>query len=195
MAAKVKRPPAPAKLVPVERMPGGLWKLPVEQPKGVVEIELNIAGNYMNGIDFSVRSEPVRVTLPMTGPKFVHLDLKGRPILSDQPSSAEATPGKALLADSGSAAPAAAGQTTPPPPLVRPAAGDDVALDVAGPLIPWWFAGVLGGLNVLLGFSLWWLVKPEKSQIDLAGGIARLRSLAGIETVPEDESSAEATPA
>lgn len=195
VAAKVKHPPAPAKLVPVERMPGGLWKLAVEQPKGVVEIELNIAGNYMNEIDFSIRSEPVRVTLPMTGPKFVHLDMRGRPILSDQPGSAGPKPGLALAADSGSGPRTTPGQTTPPPPLVRPAASDDVALEGAGPLIPWWFAGVLGGLNLLLGFSLWWLVKPGKSEIDLAGGIARLRNLAGIETVPEDQVSAEATPA
>ena len=195
VAAKVKRPPAPAKLVPVQRMPGGLWKLGVDEPKGLVEIELDIAGKYLNGIDFSIRTEPIRVTLPIAGPKFVHLDVRGRSILADQPGFGSERSGNGDLADSGGGIHTVAGNPTPPAAFVHSDAGGNSAPEVAGPLIPWWFAGILGGFNLLLGFSVWWLLRPEKARIDLADGIARLRNLAGIESVPEDEVLAQAASA
>ena len=136
VTAKVKRPPAPSKLVSVQRMPGGLWKLGVDAPKGLVEIKFDIAGNYLNGRDYSIRTEPIRVTLPIAGPKFVHLDGRGRPILADQPGFRGERAGNGALADSGSGIQPVAGNPTPPAAFALSGVSGISAAEVSGALIP-----------------------------------------------------------
>lgn len=86
LTARVKRPPAPATLVPLQRMPGGLWKLP-QEPRGFLQIALDVLGNYLNKNRFSLKSNPIQLTLPVTEKQSVNFDAQGRPVLSSRPAA------------------------------------------------------------------------------------------------------------
>ncbi|MFW6094366.1 MAG: hypothetical protein ACODAC_10370, partial [Pseudomonadota bacterium] len=164
--ALVQRPPAPAQARALERLPAGLWKLPVDDADaGMLEVTLNMSGKYLNGRDVILESEPIRVTLPLTEAKRVRLDMRGRTILEP------AAPGSEPAAE-----PAA------PPPLEVPASRDPVsaAATATGPTLPLWLAAVAALVNVLLGAAVWYLGGSGRGGGE-PDSLARLRALLGRE--------------
>ncbi|HEX7035622.1 MAG TPA: vWA domain-containing protein, partial [Pseudomonadales bacterium] len=82
MAALVRRPPGPVTLVPVEKLPAGLWRADLPGSKGLLEVAFDLSGKYLNGREFRLKTNPVRVVLPVTEVQYVNLDLRGRPLLA-----------------------------------------------------------------------------------------------------------------
>ncbi|MEZ5560211.1 MAG: vWA domain-containing protein [Pseudomonadales bacterium] len=173
VAARLKHPPGAARVVPVQRLPGGLWKLVAEDARGLLEASLHIQGNYLNGKEFLVSTAPVRVTLPMTVTQHARFDLRGRALVDRV----------APDIDGGAAADAAAGSAggaVPPAPAVS-------AVQAAAPgtepeaTVPLWFAALLGVVNLLVGAMLWWLVRPVQPRLRLETSVARLRALAQLD--------------
>lgn len=160
LAALVKRPPAAAKLFPLQRSPGGLWKLALPETRGFLEISLDINGNYLNEKVYSVRSEPIRVTAPLAAPQYARLALDGKPVRDAPPPADAPAPARRPAA--------------PPAPVVaegaaqrRTGAGRSAAAGSASGAsadpeasFPVWFALAVALVNLALGASVWWLLGP-----------------------------------
>jgi hypothetical protein len=176
LAAMVKRPPAAARLVPVQRLPSGMWKLDVPGDRGMVEVTLDMQGRYLNDRPFELRTEPIRVILPVTDVQQVNLDLRGQPMLVAAPAQQ-------------SAATDTAGTRPAVPPGARSAgvarSGD--AEDAAGRL-PVWLALVVGALNLAMGLSVWWLLGTPRYSEERQQMLQRLRDLAGNPEAAAEES-------
>jgi hypothetical protein len=180
VAAVVKRPPAAAKLFPLQRMPTGLWKLALPGAKGLVEIALDIEGNYLNNREFSMRTSPIRVVLPVTKVRYANLDLQGRPLLVAAPLEGQTLVRRPLPEPA----------TPPPGTRAAPQPGDDAALARAG--LPGWFAAMVAGVNMVLLALLWWLLGTRRPAVDLARAVSRLRVLSGIDATCETPADSEA---
>lgn len=165
MAALVRRPPAPAKLIPVEKLAAGLWRADLPGGKGLVELTLDLSGKYLSGKDFQLKTEPIRVVLPVTAVQYVDLDLRGRPMLArDLPE------GQLPV-------------TAPPrPELPEPPAPATTAPQAQPELaVPLWFALLVGGANVALVLALWWVLGTRGQFPDLAARMDRLRKLGELQ--------------
>lgn len=171
LAAMVKRPPGAARMLPLERRPAGLWKLAVPGARGLAEVSLDLKGRYLSGRAFSLRTQPIRVVLPVTEMKAVNLGLDGRPRL--------VTP--APVTEAAGQPPAPRGAATPPPAARLP----DAALPPAEPVtvLPVWLAIVAALLNLGVGVTVWWLIGTPGYREEAQDMLAGLRRLAGI---PED---------
>lgn len=200
LSAMVKRPPGAARLFPLERRPAGLWKLTVPGARGVVEIELDIQGNYLNERPFVLRTQPIRVVLPVTAVQYVNLGLDGRPALVATPPGAPADAdwdrdplGLATASDAAPVAPAETAAAARPP-----SAGDMLVRDEAPPadqgleaVLPVWLAIAAALLNLLLGVSVWWLVGAARAGDSRDGTLANLRARLGVSD-PESDPQADA---
>lgn len=182
LAAMVKRPPAAARLFPMERNPAGMWKLAVPGDRGLVELTLDLRGQYLNGRSFELRTEPIRVILPVTEVSRVNLDLRGQPLLVAAP--AEAPVGGNQQPAGVPGGPHAA--VPPGAPRPEPAAATAQALS-----LPVWLAVLVGLMNLLMGASLWWLLGTPEQSAERRAMLDRLRELAGADdTGPEPSAAA-----
>ena len=168
VAAKVRRPPSPAKLLPADSMPTGLWKIKIPGLRGTVDISLDISGNLLNKKEISIKTEPISIAFPLREGLRFGLDLEGNQIHSAVDTQhGETTPG-------GPANPAVSGATPPAgaqlPEL--PAAEDDSELQ-----LPLWFVMVIACVNLLVIGALWWLLKPPGSPSTLPKAVAELVGL------------------
>jgi len=176
LAALVKRPPGAARMLPLERRPAGLWKLAVPGARGLAEVSLDLKGRYLSERAFSVRTQPIRVVLPVTETKVVNLGLDGRPRL--------VTP--APVADAAGQPPAARGSATPPAAAWLLESGPRTAEPET--VLPVWLAILAALLNLGVGVTLWWLVGAPGYREDAETMLAGLRRLAGIPEAGGDES-------
>lgn len=177
LAALVKRPPAAARLLPMERNPAGLWKLTVPGEKGLVELTLDVRGNYLSGRSFELRTEPIRVILPVTEVSRVNLDLRGQPLLVSAPADAGG-----ISQAAGNGAPAA----VPPSGRRLEAAGEPAQAYH----LPVWLAVAVGLVNLLMGGSLWWLFGTPKYAAERHAMLDRLRGFAGVDDTGAEPQSA-----
>ena len=155
-AGKIRIPPGKARLVPAEKQPGGLWRIPLEARNGVLEHSFSFAGNLLNKKGFYVKTKPQTIQLPLTrGPVVLRFDAAGRRLqdLSPQAQVAEAALQTAHAFEKAPEIPTDATSAPPVPVAAVP--------EVAPPrLIPLWFVGVISVLNLLLGGVIWWLFRP-----------------------------------
>lgn len=177
LAALIKRPPGAARPFVFERLPSGLWKLPVKGSRGLVEIALDIQGNYLSGNEFRMRSRPLKVTLPVTDVLQQHLDLQGRPVL--RPAAVVEVP----------AVPGA-----PPGPPAQPKVPAADAVPAAetedGLRFPVWLAVTAAFVNLGIGLSTWWLVGVRRPDPERLGALNRLRGLLGLEPRGDEDAGA-----
>lgn len=179
LAAMVKRPPAAARLLPMQRLPTGMWKLDVPGDRGMVEVTLDMRGRYLNDRPFELRTEPIRVVLPVAEVQQVNLDLGGQALLVAPPAHQDA-------AAHGAADAAGARPARPPGALSAGVAGTVSRQDTA-PRLPVWLAVVVGALNLTMGLSLWWLLRAPRYSEERQQMLERLRELA----VSREEAAAE----
>ncbi|MDZ7669805.1 MAG: vWA domain-containing protein [Gammaproteobacteria bacterium] len=170
LAGMVKRPPAAARLFPMERNPAGLWKLAVPGGRGLVELTLDLRGSYLNGREFELRTEPIRVILPVSEVSQVNLDLRGQPLLVAA-SEDRADDGNRQAAGFAGAPPAAAAPGASRP---GPAAAQAFSLPV-------WLALMVGLMNLVMGGSLWWLLGTPQYSAERHAMLDRLRELARVD--------------
>lgn len=174
IAALMTRPPGAMRLRPMERHPGGLWKLAVPGARGMVEFSLDISGNYINSKDFNLRTDPIRVVLPVTEPAEVNLDIDGQPLIVAAAPEAETT----------------GGEHPPAPVGARPQAS--AAEEAAGLRLPDWFVALAGLINLALGTALWWLVGEAAPRADWQEAVEALRVALGLAPAPDPEGAAAA---
>ncbi len=156
-AAKVRKPPHVGTIVPAQRMPAGLFEVPVQESEGVVELSFTISGNYLNKKGFFLKTRPQTLTLPLLEETAFSFDANGKllrrpnfaraaevlPEVQDNPSGlpADSPPGQEAATQSGASAPVQPQE----PPL---------------PLIPLWFVSLITLLNLAIGGLVWWFRKP-----------------------------------
>lgn len=173
LAALVTRPPAATRLIPFERQPAGLWKLVVPGARGLVEVALDLSGNYLNYREFDLRTDPIRVVLPVKEVQRVNLDMDGRRII------VAGTPGKRPAA---APLPPAPGASTLGAGARPPAVAGGPSADAGSELeLPGWFAVAAAILNLLLGVGVWWLVGDPERRAELEESTRQLRQRLGIE--------------
>ena len=154
--AKVRKPPQLAVLVPGQRMPGGVWQIPVGEQEGILEISFSISGNYLNGEGFFLKTNPAALTLPLPPGetqtfKFdasgTRLDSRALAVQKEDPEPV------AQFVAAVAAEPSAAEQT--PVPLA-----DQVREEAPVLSLPIWFVSAVSGLNFCLIAFLWWFLRP-----------------------------------
>ncbi len=187
IAAKVQRPPAPAKWVPAIKQPGGVWKLMLEEAAGGIELTLDVQGKYLSQKDFSFRSEAVNLTLPLAETQSFKLDETGRQIQAPAPELA-VEPDQQEVEPVAQAAPAAHSEQAASPeskPVIEPvqAAVELPQADIPPPQanlpppqailpppqasLPLWFVGLVSLLNLGVCAGLGWLLRPSAASRDL----------------------------
>ncbi len=183
LAALVKRPPGAARPFVLERLPSGLWKLPVKGGRGLVEITLDIRGKYLSGKEFVMHGSPFKVTLPVTDVLQQHLDLQGRPVLRLEAATV-AGPGVVPAAPPQPRAQPRSAAVAKPVPATE--AGDELRFPV-------WLAVMVALVNLAIGLSAWLLVGARRPGTDRLRALDRLRGLLGLE--PHGDEDAETPPA
>lgn len=154
----VRKPPHIASIVPASRMPGGLWKIPLGNPQGIIEVAFTVAGTYLNGKGVYVKTSVHAVTVPLEEGQEVVLRYDGNGKLLatpvpqmldfiDEPESNGNTPNYGL-------ATADALVDTQPPVTAEPQ-------PPSLPLLPLWFVALIAVLNLAIGGVIWWLNKPR----------------------------------
>ena len=168
VAAQLRRPPAPRRLVPAQKLPGGLWQIAVEGSEGIFEVALILKGNYLNNKSFSLKTKPITASLNGAARSY-SFGVQGRPVErppetvqgSSGRSDAEIADGQPSSADSTqSAAQSPAAAPEPQPEL----------------LLPYWFVGVIAGVNLLLVGGLWWLLARAALPHALSEALAARRA-------------------
>lgn len=185
IAAKIQRPPAPAKWVPAIKQPGGVWKLLLAETSGTMELTLDVQGKYLSQKDFSFRSEAIEMTLPLAATQSFKLDETGRQIQAPVPelvvepvepavqpiAQAALTPEPEPVVET-----ALAAVQPEPAAVVAPlqAEAEPLQADVAPPQVslPLWFVGLVSLLNLGVCAGLGWLLRPSAASRDL---LARLK--------------------
>lgn len=153
---KQRKPPALGKLIPGEKLPGGVWRLPITEDTDFVKISFALSGNYLNGEGFFLKTKPVSLQLPLqdgTRLRF-HFDAKGEQLKNapqDEPESFESLLESSPPDASATQAPAAE-------PVPEPAAE---AVPEPPASLPIWFVLVISLISVALGGAAWWFFKPD----------------------------------
>ena len=158
----VRKPPQITSLIPGERMPGGLWRIPLGFSGGIVEVAFSAAGNYLDGKGVFLKSKPHAVNLPLAlGEKLtLCFDAQGKLISlpvekpqavdsfrRDRPAVAEQLAGELATANAPGEVPIADVPSMPLEPQLPP--------------IPIWFVALITLLNFAIGGVIWWLNKPK----------------------------------
>ncbi len=144
VAAQVRQLPGAKRLMPAQAYPAGQWGIRLPGKRGKVEVGFNFLGNYLNQKDFSLKTSPVSIALPLQEETVYVFDEKGKAIPEPQP-----------LADVEEPPPA-------PTPVVVDAATvvEPTSPEVSAQMtLPIWFAGVVGGVNLLLLACLYFLLR------------------------------------
>lgn len=187
LAALVKRPPGAARMFPLERMPAGLWKLVVPGARGLAEVTLDLKGSYLNDRPFDLRTQPIRIVLPVPGVRHVDLGMDGRPALVTPAPVAEAEPRSAANRP---------GPATPPPaaPPALPATAEPAAPEAPDAVLPVWLAVMVAVVNLAIGLSVWWLIGAPRRDPEQDEMLNALRRAAGLpeEELPGDTAAEEA---
>ncbi len=144
VAAQVRQLPGAKRLMPAQAYPAGQWGVRLPGKRGKVEVGFNFIGNYLNQKDFSLKTSPVSIALPLQEEAVYVFDDKGKAIPEPEPVSEIEEPPPApapvvVVADA----------QAEPPPLEAP-------LEMTLPL---WFAGAVGGVNLLLLGCLYFLLR------------------------------------
>jgi len=164
VTAKVRQPPGLARVVPAQVMPGGLWKILVEGTRGIVDISLDISGNFLNKQNFLLKTEPVSFTFPMLERMRFNLDLNGNQVQMEP----DIQPMERQTSTSG---------TLESPPAPDLAGTGLVPLSETGLVLPWWFVLAVAVGNLLLVAGLWWMLKPSRAASTLPDAVADLVGL------------------
>ncbi|MEM7097005.1 MAG: vWA domain-containing protein [Pseudomonadota bacterium] len=178
VSAKVRKPPEVGTIVPGQKLPAGLFQIPISNHQGVVELTFTVGGNYLNGEGFFMKTRRQTVTLPLQGIETMRFTASGRRIDEPVPTVELAETQVQITQQAPGAAPSVVmnraidptqqplAELVPPPPS-----------EPGLPPIPLWFVGVISVLNIGVGLALWWMNGPGTLSYDL-----RLREVAAPAT-------------
>ena len=171
--AMATRPMLGAEPLEVTQFPGGLWKIALTGPPGLVELTLDIEGKHLNGNDFSIQTKPLVVTQPIMSGKFYSFDIHGTEV-SNQ-----------LILESAAATDTPAQQPLVQSPQTRPPAETAAESEIFE--LPLWFVAALAPVNLLVGFAVFFLLTPVTLPERFLGELARLQALLSedSETAPQ----------
>ena len=155
-SAKVRKPPQVGQILPAEKLPAGLFHIPIAESEGVVELTFTVSGNYLNGEGFFLKTERQTVTLPLVKTQVLRFNAAGKRLANEVFGvDAEQVGGVAgmnpsLVLTEAEQFPDGAGQE-------RLQAPHEDSL----PPLPIWFVGLISGLNLVIGAGIWWVNKPR----------------------------------
>ncbi len=176
VAAKIKRPPGASKLYPAEKHPSGLWKFAIPDSRGILDIAVDMYGNYLNGKEFRLRSDVVSFRLPLAEPLLVHLDSSGRrqfpTAIPIEPLQVAETGREKLAAKIPPSALLVKSDPEEPPRDPSPITETSTAL-------PFWAGLSVAAVNLLLGFSFWFLLKVSLPNDKLEDVLEALKAVLG----------------
>ncbi len=168
VAARVRKPPGIARLIPAQPMPGGMWKIELlnesntQQPgyQGIIEAAFSIGGNYLNGKGFFMKTKPQAIVLPLAEGEQIGLrfNADGKRLEDPEPGpeGGDWEPLEELEAQNDIAGAELSMPVYQPPPAPE-------ALK-----LPLWLVGILSLLSVSLAGVLAWIYRPAP----LSTGIA-----------------------
>lgn len=160
VAARVRKPPGIASLIPAQPMPGGMWKIELLDEsttqqrgyQGIIEAAFSIGGNYLNGKVFFMKTKPQAIVLPLADGEQIGLrfNADGKRLEDPEPAieGGDWEPLEELQAQNDIAD---AGLNMP---VYQPPPAPDVMK------LPLWLVGILSGLSVLLAGFLGWIYRP-----------------------------------
>lgn len=160
VAARVRKPPGIANLIPAQPMPGGMWKIELldesrtQQPsyQGIIEAAFSIGGNYLDGKGFFMKTKPQAIVLPLADGEQIGLrfNADGKRLEDPEPAieggdwePLEELQAQNDIADVGLNMPVY--QPPPAPEVMK---------------LPWWLVGILSGLSLSLAGVLGWIYRP-----------------------------------
>ena len=142
----------------------------------MLDIGVDIYGNYLIGKEFILRSDIVSFRLPLTEPLLVHLDSTGRrqlPAVIPVAGLQMARAGLEKLAR----------KTPPSADLVKPDLEEPVQdllpITETGTALPFWVGLSVAAVNLLLGFSFWFLLKVSLPNGKLDDALEALKAVLG----------------
>ena len=159
--AKVRRPPQLAVLVPAEPMPSGLWRIPIENNVGIAELTFSLAGNYLNGEGFFLKTKPVAISLPLAPDSETHFrfDTQGRRTDIDEVGQQSAI----RVAETAFEAPAAKPNQQLPELVAAVAVTPPIS--PSSNVLPWWFVALISSISLSLAGFVWWFFRPIPLQL------------------------------
>ncbi len=158
-AGLIRKPPQIATLQPGTRMPGGIWRIPLDKWEGIVEVAFSVSGNYLDGKGVFVKTKPHALQLPLAdgAPVTLRYDASGAMLNLPEPEPAvvDAPLAETLPSTQSAAVDVFAEQT------------ETVTVEPAPevPLIPLWFVAIISLVNLLLAGFVWWMFKPARLDI------------------------------
>ncbi len=150
----VRKPPQIASLIPGQALPAGVWRIPLDQNDGIVEVSFSAAGNYLDGSGLFIKTKPHAINLPLMAGERLRLRYDAQGKMVEFPVAETALPDDAATLD---AEPSVTPDATPS--AAEPTAAVPAASEL--PLIPLWFVGLISLLNLVLAAGIWWLNKPK----------------------------------
>ena len=173
IAAGIAQPPAARRWYPLRREAAGLWQLALpSELEGEIELEVDVRAKYLNGGEFSYRTEPLRTVLPVTEARRLSFADSGQVDAvpaSDPPAVEPAAAPRDLLREGAIVAPAAVAGPEGADAADAPAVvigstvpqGQGEATEAAErtPKLPLWFAGAAMTIPVLLLVLLLWRLR------------------------------------
>ena len=160
VSAKVRKPPQLGVITPGQRMPGGVWQIPLGSQEGILEVTYSISGNYLNGQGFFLKTKPAAVTLPLAAgvTETFKFDANGMRLDRLAMKQEEAEPIAQFVAPTEVETRAEAQAQAEIAPMPEPVAQPNLSL-------PLWFAGAMSGLNLFLFAFLWWFMRPKSLEL------------------------------
>ena len=150
----VRKPPQIASLVPGQALPAGVWRIPLDQNDGIVEVSFSAAGNYLDGSGLFIKTKPHAISLPLMAGERLRLRYDAQGKMVELPAPAAALSGEDATPD---VEPGVTPEATPS--AAEPAAAMPAAPEL--PLIPLWFVALISLLNFALAGVIWWMNKPK----------------------------------
>ncbi|XOV82023.1 MAG: hypothetical protein ACFHXK_14280 [bacterium] len=157
----VRKPPQIATLVPGQALPAGLWRIPLDQNEGIVEVSFSAAGNYLDGSGLFIKTKPHALSLPLLAGERVRLRYDAQGKMIEPPVNDALIESEALMSE--------------PLPDEAPAVSAPVSESAPGaapapelPLIPLWFVALISLLNLALAGGIWWLNKPKPLELAIS---------------------------
>ena len=152
VSAKVRRPPNLGVIVPAQALPAGLWLVPLENTEGIVEMNFSLAGNYLNGEGFFLKTKPITLNLPLTSEdaQVFHFDAQGERLDAIEVANRELD----VSANAPEPEPELVVQATPVPEVVPQ--------EPPAKTLPMWFVGAISFVSLLIAAALWWFLRPRE---------------------------------